>query len=51
MSQWNDSNRIGVEVEIPDYVVTEDELSECSYVTALTQSQMDELFPLQIDTN
>lgn len=45
MSQWNDSNRIGT--DLPDYVVTEDELSECSYVTALTQSQMDELFPLQ----
>lgn len=33
MSQWNDQNRIGIEVDVPDYVVTEDELSAQSYAT------------------
>lgn len=30
---WNDSNRIGIDIEIPDYVVTEEELSSQSYAT------------------
>lgn len=43
--EWVDEQ--GFITEVPSEFVTETELSNCAYVTALTDSQMNELFPIE----
>lgn len=43
--EWVDEQ--GFITEVPSEFVTETELSNCAYVTALTDGQMNELFPIE----